>query len=181
MSPRFFARYIRKGPVPFLFKKSIIEQYNLSFPEDLVVEEDYVFTFSYGICSKNIYVLQNPMYRYFYHIREDSLTPRFANLKNDYSVYKANMETPLRVSKFMHFHDFDKALVEQFNYELCCDFWRMYYTICNAFAEVRDYKTLRKLNHSIKLCKDEMKNLIPWWRWLTIPRRHPRLGQSSER
>lgn len=175
MLPHFFTRYIRKGPVPFLFKKSIIEQYNLSFPEDLVVAEDYVFTFCYGICSKDIYVLQNPTYRYFYHIREDSLTARFASLKNDFSAYKANVETPLRVSKFMHSHDFDKSLVDQFDCELCHEFWRMYYMIYNAFARVGDYKTLRKLKHSIKACKDEMKSLIPWWKWLIIPNRYPRL------
>lgn len=178
MSPRLFVRYIRKGPFPFLFKKSIIEQYNLSFPEDLVVAEDYVFTFCYGICSKNIYVLQNPTYRYFYHMREDSLTTRFANLMNDFLDYRANVETPLRVSRFLHSHNFDEALVKQYDYVLCCEFWRMYYMIYNAFAKVGDYETLHKLNQSLKPCKEEMKRLIPWWKWLTILNRYPRLTST---
>lgn len=173
MLPRFFARYIRKGPVPFMYKKSVIEQYNLQFPENVTVAEDYVFTFCYGICSQSMYILSNPTYRYFYHIRNESLTMRFGDLKNDFSAYTAFVEAPKKVSDFLHAHDFDKKLKKQYDYELCRDFWLMYYMVHNAF---KTKESRNQLKRAVEQCKRELSKRLPWWKQITIIDRHPLLA-----
>ncbi len=47
--PYSFFKYFDGGPCAKLFKKEIIDKYNIRFPEDMKVAEDYVFFASYAI------------------------------------------------------------------------------------------------------------------------------------
>ncbi len=49
-----------------LYKKEIIDKYNLRFPEKIQCE-DFPFFFFYMLASKNAYYLNEPLYNYFRH------------------------------------------------------------------------------------------------------------------
>lgn len=62
-----------------IYKKSIIDKYNLEFREDINVCEDSLFNYQYLEHSKNIYICGE--YKYHYRVRKSSIT-NFYNSKD---------------------------------------------------------------------------------------------------
>lgn len=69
-----FNQYALTGPVCKLFKLSLIKERNLSFPLDMSFGEDSFFVYSYLKNVKNVYVVND--WEYFYFYNSSSLTNR---------------------------------------------------------------------------------------------------------
>ena len=66
------------GPTAILYKKSIIKENNLLFPQESSFGEDTVFNFLYLEYVDNIYLL--PCINYFYRVGEQTLSSHIYNL-----------------------------------------------------------------------------------------------------
>ena len=55
-----------------LFKRSLIEKFNITFPIHILYGEDLYFSYTYLAISKNIYYVQEPIY--YYRLRKGSAT-----------------------------------------------------------------------------------------------------------
>lgn len=150
-TPHFFARYTNKGPVPFLFKKSIIDKYKIRFPEEVHTGEDFLFIYSYGICAKRIYCIQDCLYTYTYQTRMESLSTSFLKGLNSFDVYRTYVEQPLSVCQFLYSLNLDSKTISQYRYELCRDFWSRYHSSIKCIGEKMKRKALKKsLRDTIK-------------------------------
>lgn len=71
--------YLIKGPCCKLFRRSVLEGFNVRFPKDFSYGEDELFVLDYlRHCSKEVFV--HAVSHYFYtHENEDSLTHKFVS------------------------------------------------------------------------------------------------------
>lgn len=143
-SPWFFARYTNKGPVPYLFRKSIIDKYEIRFSEDVSVGEDYLFIYSYSICAKKIFYIQDCLYKYMYFHRAESLSTSFYYGHGSFADYKAYVEQPLRVRQFLYSKNFDKEKIFRYNYELSRDFFLRYHLSSMCVRSLTKRKALKR-------------------------------------
>lgn len=109
--------YLVKGPCCKLFRRSIIEDYNIRFPKGFSYGEDEIFVLGYlQHCSNNVYV--HSVSNYFYtHENEESLTHRFipgalllATVVKQYHLMRAiDAQVHLPLS-FINFYRKDRAI-----------------------------------------------------------------------
>lgn len=76
-----------RGPVGKLFKKDIIEKYNIKFKKDLIIGEDFIFNLEILACTKKVVINEGFYYHYLYLSNTNSATTRY---KKDCwkSIYK---------------------------------------------------------------------------------------------
>ncbi|MCQ2815110.1 MAG: glycosyltransferase [Bacilli bacterium] len=73
-----------------MFRKNIIQKYNIKFPENVVLGEDTVFLMNYLLCCKNAYLVDE--YLYFYRISCNSAVKKYAtNYVSNF--YETRIET----------------------------------------------------------------------------------------
>jgi len=70
---------------PNLYKKSIIDEYDLRFPEGVVLGEDLLFNLEYLSHCDNVYMLGDSLYRYFVG-NESATRKRVPDLWNRYKL-----------------------------------------------------------------------------------------------
>lgn len=88
--------YALTGPMCKLFKNSIIQQNNLHFPLDMNFGEDSVFVFTYLLYVKNIMVINQWLYNYYW--TEDSLSCKAESDERLLAVHRV-YELSLRICK----------------------------------------------------------------------------------
>lgn len=91
-----------------VFKKSIIDYYDIRFPESLIFE-DYEFVYKYLAHCKNVYFLQDKFYNYVQHndsimgkVRNRKFNLQFYSLLVFYNIYK-HYEKYSLLEKYKHF------------------------------------------------------------------------------
>lgn len=77
--------YVRGGPVCKMYKKSIIDNNNLSFPKNIHYLEDAIFVLEYMYCSSRVTSLAES--HYFYELHPGSLVFSVHSLESELSGY----------------------------------------------------------------------------------------------
>lgn len=77
--------YVRGGPYCKIYKKSIIDNNNLSFPKNIHYLEDAIFVLEYMYCSSRVTSLAES--HYFYELHPGSLVFRVHSLESELSGY----------------------------------------------------------------------------------------------
>ena len=81
-----------RGPVAKLYRKSIIDKYNLRFDENLSVAEDQVFNFSYYRFITSYKIEEESLYQYFHYDTKVSLSTLYTEKTFSDDVFKMNIE-----------------------------------------------------------------------------------------
>ena len=79
-----------------LYKKSIIEKYNIKFSTDIKFNEDGLFNTQYLFCCKKNVFIDFSDCIYFYKINQHSSTHRFDLLSNEFTDNMAKVENELK-------------------------------------------------------------------------------------
>lgn len=91
---RFLVHYYLEVPFVKLFKKSIIDKNNITFPENLLISEDQVFNREYIKHVKKYTYIDEYLYMY-YHRNNNSLSMRKENI-----YWESDLENVLLMKKF---------------------------------------------------------------------------------
>ena len=126
-----------------LYKKEIIEKYNLKFPENLR-NEDALFTWEYWFVSRKMYCIQEKLYNY---LRRDSSLMALSFKKGLGNKVLDHLKVGEKLYKFLC----DNNLYETRK----CGFWRAY-VICWCF--VRDFGSENNVKKAIKIINKFFKN-----------------------
>lgn len=142
MKPSQYAKCVTGSPCAKLYKRELIRDAGLHFPEDMLYKEDYVFTMSYALLVNKYYVIQSPMYNYIFDA-EDSISHIFCRSEMKFSHYENCLEAPWRVLWFLQSNpNLQKhALYSKWVYTLYNELWKTYYFTLH-FINKRDKKKL---------------------------------------
>ncbi len=126
--PKVYFRDVIVAPWSKLYRKDIINKYNIRFPEDMKVAEDFVFSALYAIRIKNYYSIPDSLYKYCSG-NQLSLTHQFARGDMPLSSYKLNIEAPWRIlQKLKSESELNKRIFSDFVFEIYKKMWLMYNT-----------------------------------------------------
>lgn len=126
--PKEYFRDVIVAPWSKLYRKDIINKYNIRFPEEMKVAEDFVFSALYAMRIKNYYSIPDSLYRYSSG-NQSSLTHQFARGDMPLSSYKLNIEAPWRIlQKLKSDSEVDKRIFSDFVFEMYKKMWLMYNT-----------------------------------------------------
>ena len=172
-----FFKHAHRGPCAKLYKKSIVDQLKLHFPENMLIAEDYVFTRLYTLGVKSFFSIPDSLYLYHYDA-EDSLIHRFLKLKFPYSVYEGNMEASWRV--YIHMlktHENQPERIADFAYALYRDLWMMYYESYKCIAP----ENTKKFNSRFRFIHKDFERNVGVFKRITLHQRYPRLYKWAKR
>lgn len=140
------------------FKKSIIDEYNIRFVENLVFREDEIFTMDYCKHINSIKVLDIPLY--YYRVCSNGLTAK-GMIDSDYIVLADNIERNLPYFHNIDFLNKEKQRLVNYHIDLFlrnARIWNMYsamnevYTFFKRKPQYKDYASnqqiVRLLSHS---------------------------------
>lgn len=168
--PRFFFRNIFRGPVAKLYRKSIIDKYNLRMPEDMPMAEDYVFVVSYWTRCRTVYSIIDSLYNYRYGDNPNSLIHRFCRKELPFEVYRLNAEAPWRVFCFLKSVEKDRAVISAWTYELFRDLWKMAINSCQ-YLDSEDEK--RQVMKEVYQRSKAMKPFLSFLKYYCMHHRYP--------
>lgn len=81
-----------RGPCAKLYKKSIIDLYNIRFKENLSVAEDQVFNFQYYKHIKTYKIVLDSIYTYYHYNQDSSLSVMLNEKSFSDDIFKLNLE-----------------------------------------------------------------------------------------
>ena len=128
-------RMLLRGPVVKLYKKSIINKYNIRFSEHMKVAEDQVFNFEYYSQIKNYKFIDYSGYNYFH--------------RRNFSLSKL-------INKNMFNSDFEKVQIEKIFLE-CNNIFKKEYIITYSCLEIiSKYACLSDENYNYNKFKERV-------------------------
>ena len=83
---RLITKEIINSPCNKVYKKSILDKYNISFNTDVSIGEDYLFNMEYMYYCEKIILLNRCLYNYVINNNDNSLTKKYK--KNKYKEFK---------------------------------------------------------------------------------------------
>lgn len=170
--PHFLFSSVYRGPVAKLYRKDIIDRYNLRMPEDAYIAEDYVFVTSYWTRTKSIYVINDSLYNYMYQENTNSLVHRFCDRRLPFDAYVKNAEAPWRTYKFLVAVETDNSVISDWIYELYKDLWRM---SNNSMRYLKTAEERRELQSLVKCWDRDMSKYMSFFTRVRMLHRYPSL------
>lgn len=159
-----------RGPWAKLYKKSIIDLYNIRFDETLSVAEDQVFNFQYYKYVKSYKIAFDSIYTYYHYDQKSSLSILLNEKSFSDDIFKLNLEYKfLREYCFIDFYNI-------YIHELA-GLFRKYRTLQNDSSLISNYNRVKKLAEINNVAFDKslsFKNriivilLILKWYWIIV-------------
>lgn len=81
-----------RGPVAKLYRKHIIDEYNLRFDKNLSVAEDQVFNFNYYCYIQSYKIQEQSVYKYYHHDINNSLSTLLTEKAFLDDIFKLDLE-----------------------------------------------------------------------------------------
>ena len=123
-----------------LYKKSIIDKYNIRFNESLAYYEDINFCLSYFKKIKNVFFINESLYKYM-QINADSLANKYKNNFPEISNFTLASQKELLelvYGKMIIFEDFQKIILDDF-------YWGVINEINHKISFIGKSKNINKL------------------------------------
>lgn len=146
----------------YLFKKEIIENYNIRFPEGIVNTEDQNFNIKYLLCCKNIYSINIPIYNYN-HLNDTS-----ASHSNKSFAWKVGpLESAMDLEAFMQKRQIKMAVIEWQVNRLVEYFYKDHVAGMFSLVELKEItRLLKRIGESFPMIRKSLKYkaicLQPW-------------------
>lgn len=136
-----------RGPWGKLFKKDIIEKYNIKFKKDLIIGEDFIFNLEILACTKKVVI--NEGFYYHYLTNDNSATMRY---KKDCwnSIYR---NTILYLEDFLKKNKLYLEAKDKVN-KLIIKYFLM--SIMNEGRKDNPKKIIEKINTIRNMCEDKI-------------------------
>lgn len=159
-----------RGPWAKLYKKSIIDLYNIRFDETLSVAEDQVFNFQYYKYVKSYKIAFDSIYTYYHYDQKSSLSILLNEKSFSDDIFKLNLEY-----KFLRAYcsiDFYNIYIHEL-----AGLFRKYRTLQNDSTLISNYNRVKKLAEINNVAFDKslsFKNriivilLILKWYWIIV-------------
>ena len=170
--PRFLFQNVYRGPVAKLYKRDIIDKYNLRMPENMTIAEDYVFVTSYWTVTKSIYIIPESIYKYIEN--PNSLIHRFCSKMLSFDAYLKNAEAPWRTFTFLRSTQNNNKCISEWTYELYRDLWKMANNSSRYLTTSYEKRTLRRF---VRTCEREMSPHLSLFSKYSMLHRYPKLAQ----
>lgn len=135
------------SPVNKIYKKWIIEKFNIRFNENLKLCEDKVFNMDYLQVIKNIYITSDPIYYYFYNPNGALRKRKLTYLDDDNFIFFKKINI---VKKYNLKYDINKL------YDIYLD--RFFINIDNFVVNGISLKEIREKLKSLEISKEILKH-----------------------
>ena len=113
-----------------IFKKSIIDKWQISFPDGHLHEDD-CFWYKYALCCKNIYIIDNKLYNYVIH--KDSAIGKYASYPKE--VHLSRLYITQNLLEFAEQHNLFKR-----NRQALVDICKKELKLLSKFINLDDIK-----------------------------------------
>lgn len=143
------------SPCAKLFDLSLIKQHGLAFDNNISINEDQIFIWSYLLYTKEIYLLNAETYHYLIR-NNQSLTHRFHPANEYLSAYQSLCRCMMELRETLMSHITD------------ADFWKNLYSRYILILALRACKHVTRKDYSVIL--KEVKSQAPLFRKYYMPR-----------
>lgn len=172
MSAKLLFRHIHRGPCAKLYKKSIIDKYNIKFPEKLKIAEDFVFIGMYASQIKTFYNIPKCLYRYCFGDNANSLLHLYGQDKYSFSSHLRHINTPWMICKYIIANVRDDDKIKEWAYESYRESLKMYHPI---FHIIKSPKNKQLMKSYFKKQLRNFNKYVPLHMRLFTPYKFPAL------